>query len=287
MKLVTYAVNGRTAPGVVQGESVVDISDIAPNILALIDMGNAGLDLVRQKLSINQLGTPLADVHLHAPIPTPRRNVMCLGLNYADHAEESLRTKGLQVAMPEFPVIFNKATTAVNGPYDDIPYDTAVSTQIDWEVELGVVIGRSGKNINQADAMSHVYGYTVINDISARDLQRQHQQFFKGKSLDGSCPMGPWLVTADEIPDPHTLDVTCRVNGVIKQHSNTRYLIFNIPVTIAHLSKGMTLLAGDIIATGTPSGVGFARTPPEFLQPGDVVESEISHIGVIHNQITG
>ena len=199
---------------------------------------------------------------------------MCLGLNYAEHAEESLIAKGQTVELPEFPIIFTKATTAVNGPTDPFPYNAAVSDKIDYEVELGVIISKAGKNIPPTEAMNYVFGYTVINDISARDLQWQHKQYFKGKSLDGACPMGPWIITADDL-NPTNLHITSRVNGVTKQASNTRHMIFDIPATIDHLSRGMTLLSGDIIATGTPSGVGFARTPPEFLQPGDLLESEI------------
>jgi 2-keto-4-pentenoate hydratase/2-oxohepta-3-ene-1,7-dioic acid hydratase in catechol pathway len=162
---------------------------------------------------------------------------------------------------------------------------TAVTTQLDYEVELAIIIGQQGKNIPRAEAMSYVYGYSVLNDISARDLQRNGKQFFKGKSLDGACPIGPWLVTADEIANPHNLAITCHVNGVTKQDSNTQHMIFDIPAIIEYLSLGMTLLPGDIIATGTPSGVGFARTPPEYLQPGDMVECEIEKIGLIRNQI--
>jgi 2-keto-4-pentenoate hydratase/2-oxohepta-3-ene-1,7-dioic acid hydratase in catechol pathway len=183
-------------------------------------------------------------------------------------------------------VFFTKATTAVAGPHADIPFDANVSTQMDWEVELGVVIGKAGKNIPRDRAFEHVFGYTVINDVSARDIQNSHGgQFFKGKSLDGACPMGPWIVTRDEIPDPHALPLRCRVNGVVKQESNTSDFIFDIPALIEWLSKGMTLLPGDVIATGTPSGVGFARTPPEFLKPGDVVECEVEGIGTIRNRV--
>ena len=160
-----------------------------------------------------------------------------------------------------------------------------MSEEIDWEAELGVVVGRTGKNIPRDEAMAYVFGYTVINDVTARDLQSQHVQFFKGKSLDGCCPMGPWIVTADEIPDPHHLQVRCRVNGVLKQDGNTEQFLFNIPAILASLSRGMTLEAGDIIATGTPSGVGFARTPPEFLKPGDVVETEVEGVGLMRNTL--
>jgi 2-keto-4-pentenoate hydratase/2-oxohepta-3-ene-1,7-dioic acid hydratase in catechol pathway len=152
-------------------------------------------------------------------------------------------------------------------------------------VELGVIIGRRGKNIREEDAFQHVFGYTIVNDVSARDLQARHQQFFKGKSLDGTCPVGPWIVTADEIPDPQNLTLHCRVNGVVKQDGNSRDMIFRIPRLIAELSRGMTLEPGDVISTGTPSGVGFSRTPPEFLKPGDVVECEIEGIGTIRNTV--
>jgi 2-keto-4-pentenoate hydratase/2-oxohepta-3-ene-1,7-dioic acid hydratase in catechol pathway len=211
---------------------------------------------------------------------------MCLGLNYTEHAAESYTAQGKEVTLPEIPIVFTKATTSVTGPYDPIPFDAAVSDKLDWEAELAVVIGRQGKNIPEAAAMDYVFGYTVLNDVSARDLQRQGKQFFKGKSLDGSCPMGPWIVTAEELPDPHVLRITSRVNGDAKQDSNTDKMIFNIPAIIAYLSRGMTLQPGDIIATGTPSGVGFARTPPEFLQPGDVVECEIEQIGTIRNEVS-
>ncbi|MDQ3195262.1 MAG: fumarylacetoacetate hydrolase family protein, partial [Pseudomonadota bacterium] len=189
--------------------------------------------------------------------------------------------------LPQHPVFFSKAVTAVTGPFDPVPFDPGVSKKIDWEVELGVVIGKSGKNISEADAFKHVFGYTVVNDVSARDLQKRHGgQWLKGKSLDGSCPMGPCLVTADEI-DPANMRVTTRVNGETKQDSNTRYMYFKIPRLIAELSLGMTLEAGDIISTGTPQGVGFARTPPEWLKPGDVLETEIAGIGMMRNRIGG
>jgi 2-keto-4-pentenoate hydratase/2-oxohepta-3-ene-1,7-dioic acid hydratase in catechol pathway len=222
---------------------------------------------------------------LLAPLPKPRRNIFCVGLNYLEHAREGARAAGRELKLPSVPMFFTKATNAVNGPFNDIPFEARVSAQIDWEVELGVVIGRRGKNISAAEAMRYVFGYTVVNDISARDLQTAHGQFFKGKSLDGACPMGPWILTADEIPDPHALPLRCRVNGVTKQDSNTNDMIFKIPALIESLSLGMTLEPGDVIATGTPQGVGFARTPPEFLAPGDVVECEVEGIGMIRNAV--
>ncbi len=225
------------------------------------------------------------DVELAAPIPRPRKNIMCLGLNYAEHAKESAEARGRTANLPEHPVIFTKAPTTVNGPHGDIVIDAAVSEQVDWEAELAVVIGKMGKNIREEDALDYVFGYTVLNDVTARDLQNQHRQYFKGKSIDGYCPMGPWIVTADEVADPQQLPIRLRVNGVIKQESNTSMMIFNIRQIIAILSRGMTLEAGDIIATGTPSGVGFARNPPEFLKAGDVVETEIEGIGTMRNRV--
>ncbi len=285
MKFVRYEVNGRSPQvGLVQENQVYDLSAIAPSMQTTIALSAEGLAVVQQHAA-KVKGIPLADVRLHAPL-RPRRNVMCLGLNYAEHAQESLTALGQTISLPELPIVFTKATTAVSGPTDPIPFDPQVSEQIDWEVELAVIIGKQGKNILAEQAMEHVFGYTVLNDISARDLQRQGKQYFKGKSLDGSCPMGPWIVTAAELPHPQNLNLRCLVNDVEKQSSNTRHMIFDISATIAYLSRGMTLLPGDIIATGTPDGVGFARTPPEFLRPGDVVTSIVEGVGEIRNVVT-
>ena len=226
---------------------------------------------------------------LKAPIPRPTKNVFCVGWNYLDHFEEGGKLLKDDRELPKFPVFFTKAPTAVNGPYDVIPFDEKISTQLDWEVELGVIIGGFGKlaakNISEADAMQHIFGYTIINDITWRDVQRRHGgQWMKGKSLDGTCPMGPCIVTADEI-DPTNLNIECRVSGVVKQKSNTKHLYFKIPRLIHDLSEGMTLEAGDIISTGTPEGVGFARTPPEWMKPGDLLETEIEGIGVMRNPV--
>jgi 2-keto-4-pentenoate hydratase/2-oxohepta-3-ene-1,7-dioic acid hydratase in catechol pathway len=228
---------------------------------------------------------PFAFVRLLAPIPRPRKNVFCVGWNYVEHFEEGKAARPHVQEMPDFPTFFTKAPTAVNGPYDRIPYDGRISEKLDWEVELGVIIGRGGKNIAEADAMNHVFGYTVINDVSWRDIQRRHgQQWFKGKSLDGTCPMGPWIVTRDEVK-PENLRIRCSVNGVVKQDANTSQMYFKIPRIISELSQGMTLEPGDVIATGTPSGVGHSRTPPEFMKPGDVLETEIEGIGSLKNTI--
>ncbi|MGA8261069.1 MAG: fumarylacetoacetate hydrolase family protein [Arenicellales bacterium] len=227
------------------------------------------------------------DLTLLAPIPRPTKNVMCLGWNYSEHVRESSSVRKEEAGLPEHPIVFTKNVTSVTGPGSTIPCDAAVTEQLDWEAELGVIIGKSGRAITAADAMGHVFGYTVINDVSARDLQFQHKQWFIGKSLDGACPMGPWIVTADEIADPHALAIRCDVNGVRKQDSTTANMIFKIPAIIATLSLGMSLEPGDVIATGTPEGVGFARTPPEFLKPGDEVVCEVEGVGSLRNTIGG
>ncbi len=285
MKFVTYQAANRISLGALQPRGVIDLAAIAPDMLSFIDGGPALLAAARSFLTPDRPVIPLEQVIFLAPIPLLRRNVICLGLNYAKHAKESAEARGREYKQPTHPVFFTKATHTINRHDGIIPFDAAVSEQIDWEAELGVIIGRSGKNIPIERAMDYVFGYTCINDVSARDLQANHSQFFKGKSLDGACPLGPWIVTADEIPDPHQLHITCRVNGVTKQDSNTSSMLFNIPAIISILSRGMTLDAGDIVATGTPSGVGFARNPPEFLKPGDVVEVEIEKIGVLRNRV--
>jgi 2-keto-4-pentenoate hydratase/2-oxohepta-3-ene-1,7-dioic acid hydratase in catechol pathway len=226
---------------------------------------------------------PLDEVELLAPLDPPRGNVLAVGRNYAKHAAEGARARGEEVAPP---TIFTKAITTIAGPHDDIPFDAAVSEQIDWEIELGVVIGRRGANVPRERALDHVFGYTVVNDVTARDLQRNWGgQFFKGKSLDGSCPSGPWIVTADEIPDPSALRLRLSVNGETQQDATTADMIYPVDALVAWLSIGMTLLPGTLIATGTPEGVGFARQPPRFLRPGDVVEGEVEGVGRIRNRV--
>jgi 2-keto-4-pentenoate hydratase/2-oxohepta-3-ene-1,7-dioic acid hydratase in catechol pathway len=276
--------------GAIHGDRMLDVTAIGgpASLLELIQGGPA--EWLRTRARLEGSGTDghaVADVRLHAPIPRPLKNVFCLGLNYVAHAKESAQARGGQVKIPDMPVIFSKATTTVNGPFDDIPVDRSVTSQVDWEVELGVIIGTPGKNISRADALSHVFGYTVINDVSARDLQVQHGQWFKGKSLDGSCPMGPIVVTADEFGDPQAKQLLCRVNGATKQDASTADMIFPVASIIEWLSKGLTIEAGDIIATGTPQGVGMGRTPQEFLQQGDIVETEIEGIGALRNRVAG
>ena len=294
------------ALGVLRGGNILDLNKwlgdtgaVAWTMLTLIAASSEQPDVYRgllqnlhtvydNELDRRGLLIPMDKATLYAPIPFPRCNVICLGHNYSDHATESKLARGeqVQVDRPDFPNFFTKSTGSINGPYSDIPFDPEVSTQIDWEGELAFVIGKQGKNITLDRAMDHVFGYTIVNDVTARDLQRRYAgQFFKGKSLDGSCPMGPFIVTADEIPNAHNLDIEVRVNGEIKQHGNTGAMLFKIPEIIQELSVGMTLQPGDIISTGTPSGVGFARNPPQFLKPGDVVECSITSLGTIRNQV--
>jgi 2-keto-4-pentenoate hydratase/2-oxohepta-3-ene-1,7-dioic acid hydratase in catechol pathway len=225
----------------------------------------------------------LADLTLLPPFDPPRGNVLAIGRNYQKHAEETARASNAEVGPP---TIFTKAITTITAPYAEIRIDPSVSTKIDWEVELGVVIGRRGANIKRQDALGHIFGYTVLNDVTARDIQNGWGgQWFKGKSLDGSCPVGPWVLTRDEVADVQSLNLQLRINGDVKQDANTRDMIYPVDAIIEWLSVGMTLLPGMLIATGTPEGVGFARTPPEYLQPGDVMESEIEGIGTLRNAV--
>jgi 2-keto-4-pentenoate hydratase/2-oxohepta-3-ene-1,7-dioic acid hydratase in catechol pathway len=302
MRLLTFrASDGQPHLGVLHEGRVVDISAwlIREAVLSdigmteLIAMGNTGLEHIQAAIyEAAEADSTLAleAIRLLAPIPRPRKNVICLGRNYAEHAAESAGAFGqaLPAETPAYPAVFTKAVTSVIGPYDDIPYNADVSVEIDWESELAIVVGRTGKQIKREHAFDYIFGYMVLNDISARDIQRRHgNQFFMGKSLDGSCPTGPWIVTADEIEDPNNLELYTLVNGVEKQRDNTRAMIWDVPAIIEVVSLGMTLEPGDIIATGTPAGVGFARKPPEFLKPGDIVECGIEKIGAIRNRVRG
>ncbi len=292
MRLVTFRYGGRDRLGILAGNDVAGLPAAAgwpDSMIALIEAGPetwARLAAQAPALAASaKTRLPLSEAELLAPIPLPRKNIMCLGWNYADHAKESAGASGREAELPKDPVVFTKNVTTVNRPDGDVPCEPDVTAQLDWEVELGVIIGTGGRRIARGDALKHVFGYTVINDITARDLQFRHKQYFIGKSLDGTCPMGPAIVTVDEIPDPQDLNLRAWVNGELKQSSNTRYQIFDVATVITVLSRAMRLEPGDIISTGTPSGVGFARTPPEFLKPGDVVECEIDHVGRLRNRI--
>ncbi|WP_427008399.1 fumarylacetoacetate hydrolase family protein [Pseudarthrobacter sp. H2] len=230
----------------------------------------------------------IADVELLAPIPLPRRNIFCVGRNYVEHAKEFANSgydaTASATAQPDYPVVFTKAPSTVIGTGADIDPHTGVTSELDYEAELGVIIGTGGRGISQADALDRVWGYTIINDVTARDLQKDHKQWFLGKSLDTHAPMGPWAVTRDEVGDG-PLDLLCTVNGETRQKATTADLIFDIPTIIETISAGITLQPGDIIATGTPVGVGIGFTPPRFLATGDVVEISISKLGTLRNRI--
>lgn len=293
MRLATYETRRLKKPqaGVVVGEQIIPLRSLdrfPDSMLELIRRGRDEWERLRGTLSDVQADSmKVGDVRLLAPIPRPVRNIMCLGWNYAAHADESARATGEEVPRPQHPIVFTKAPTSVNSPFGQFQYDRAFTEELDWEVELGVIIGVGGKAIPVEQALDHVFGYTVINDISARDIQRRHKQFFLGKSLDGACPMGPWIVSADEVQDPQTLTLKTYVNSELKQVGRTADQIFSVSETISILSRGMTLVPGDIIATGTPDGVGFARNPPEFLRSGDVVACVIDGIGRIETTIQG
>ena len=222
---------------------------------------------------------------LLAPIPLPRRNVFCVGRNYLDHVKEGDAKRGLQTPIPLHPQFFTKPPTSVIGTGAFIEVEPQVSEQIDYEIELAVVIGRAARNISPDQAHEAIFGYTILNDVTARDLQRRHDQWFKGKGLDSFCPIGPWVVTRDAVPDPYDLSLELRVNGELRQSDNTHNMHFKLDRIISELSQGMTLLPGDIIATGTPDGVGYAMTPPQFLKPGDTVECSIGQIGTLRNPV--
>jgi 2,4-diketo-3-deoxy-L-fuconate hydrolase len=286
MKLVTY-LDGHLRVGAVDGGRVADLSARFDSMQSLIEEGLPALEEARSLVEKDSTEADIAEIDLRAPIPHPRRNVFCMGWNYQTHFEEGQGRRGDdQEELPEYPTFFDKPTTTVIGPYDDIPFDGDFSEKMDYEAELAVVIGRAGRSIPAAEAAEHIFGYTIANDVTARDVQRRHGgQWLKGKGMDGSCPLGPWIVTTDEIPDPQNLPIHCHVNGMQKQNSNTSFMVFAIPRLIEELSLAMTLLPGDILLTGTPEGVGYARTPPEYLAPGDEVTVTVGDIGSITNRV--
>lgn len=282
MKIVRFDVEEKTRLGVVQGDGVIDLASLGVthgDILKLISDGRQGLERIARQLDKAAAQFPLEAIRLLAPIPRPGK-YLAIGMNYRKHAEEAER---LGIARPKQQLWFNKQTSCIAGPYDDI--EIGVTEKLDYEVELGVVIGKPAKGVSEAQAREHIFGYVVANDVSARDWQMHSPTFTVGKSFDTHGPIGPWIVTADEIEDPHSLDVRCLVNGSVRQSSNTSELIYNIYQQIAYLSTAFTLESGDLLATGTPEGVGIGRQPPVFLQPGDVVRCEVAQIGAIENHV--
>lgn len=300
MRLVTYRAEVAAAArlGAIVDGNVVDLArfgaavgvDIPSTMLEFIDLGpeavrstSALLNEYRGKLPFG-VAVPASNVKLLAPIPRPRKNIWGIGLNYVEHVAESSRSLDTSKELPKEPVIFSKPPTTVIGPGDAIEHNKEITQQMDWEVELAVIIGTRGKGVKEADALNYVFGYSVMIDISARDCRRAGQWIYS-KGQDTYAPFGPVIVTADEIPDPHTLDLSLTVNGVAKQSSNTRHMLFKVPALIADISKGMALEPGDIIATGTPDGVGAGRTPQEWLWPGDTVVATVEGIGKLRHPV--
>jgi len=297
MKLLSYGPVGHERAGILLGEAILDVEKASREVfqdplprdlgtlLGLRDWFERLQQLVSLRASLpEEVFVEFRGRRLGPPIAQPSK-IIALGVNYREHLEET----GVRAGVPNKPIIFAKAPSSVNGPYDDILYPPETRA-LDYEVELALVIGRKGKRIRPEAAYEYVAGYMVFNDISARDLQMEEMgglgaQWFRGKSLDTFAPMGPWIVTRDELPEPHNLTICLKLNGEVRQCSNTGRLIFKIPEIIAFVSAGMTLLPGDIISTGTPAGVGMASEPPRFLRPGDVVHAEIEGIGYLENKI--
>lgn len=286
MKLLTFAVGGQARPGVLRDDRVLDLEaagfPAGPNggLLEIARGGDAMLKKIAKVLKDAKAKSyELSKVKVLPPIRQPSK-IVAVGLNYIDHCKEA------NLPVPSEPVLFSKWPTSICGPYDDLSWPAGVTKEVDYEVELGVVIGKKARDVEEAAALEYVMGYTVVNDVSARDLQfAGAKQWDRGKSLDTFCPYGPWIVTRDEIPDPHVLQVRTVLNGKEMQNSNTKNLIFNVNKIIAYASQGTTLLPGDLIPTGTPFGVGFSRKPPVFLKDGDVCECEVEKVGSIKNRI--
>ena len=291
MKLVTYEAAGAVRLGRIDPEAgkIFPLGDsetaYGNDMVALIERH----PVLNAPLPTEDSGIALDQAKILAPIPFPRKNIFCVGKNYFEHAQEFTQS-GFDATskrgdnVPDNPIIFTKAPTTVIANGDDVPSHAEQSTQMDYEAELAVIIGTGGRGITKAAAFDHVFGYTIANDVTARDLQLKHRQWFIGKSLDGTCPMGPYIATADEV-DAENLTIQCWVNGELRQDANSRDLIFDIPTLIETLSAGITLEPGDIISTGTPAGVGIGFDPPRFLAPGDVVKIEIEGLGTLENTI--
>jgi 2-keto-4-pentenoate hydratase/2-oxohepta-3-ene-1,7-dioic acid hydratase in catechol pathway len=300
MRLATYrpTIVDAARLGAIVDDLIVDVARLGEanavalpsDMLAFIDLGPLGLTCLRKLLDAGPsawppaTAVPLVNVRLLAPIPRPRKNIFGIGLNYVEHVAESSRTLDTSKDLPKQPIIFTKPPTTVIGPDDAVHHDARLTKQLDWEVELAAIIGTTARRVSVDQALGHVFGYSVMIDISARDCRRAGQWVYS-KGMDTYAPFGPVIVTADEIPDPQVLDLWLKVNGVEKQNSNTRHMLFKVADLIADISQGMTLEPGDIIATGTPEGVGAGRNPQEWLQPGDVIEAEVVGIGRLRHPV--
>jgi 2-keto-4-pentenoate hydratase/2-oxohepta-3-ene-1,7-dioic acid hydratase in catechol pathway len=311
MRLLTFVKNNQSRLGLIgPADHVIDLAELNRRYLkagaapylngmqAFIEAGGKALGLAKKaakyvagkdeaglkKLRQGGAVLKLSQVKIVSPIPWPRKNVILLGVNYKEHIEEGARARSIELKYPEAPVFFTKPATAVIGHLGKVVHHKATE-KLDYEVELAVVMGKKGRDIPKDKVYDYIFGYTICLDMTARDLQRKHGQWFKGKSLDTYCPLGPWIVHKSALPDPQNLRLVCRVNGEVMQDDKTSNMIFDIPTTIESLSQGMTLEPGEIVSTGTPSGVGFARVPPFFLKPGDKVEADIEGIGVLQVEI--
>lgn len=286
MKFASYLEAGSARPGLVVGDELIDLGGDFPSLLALIEAGPEGPAAARgawEGSAARRLS--LGDVQLVAPLPEPRRCLFAVGLNYLDHFEEGDQKERFASGMPEYPAFFVKASGTVIGPGEDIGYDATISEQFDYEAELAVVIGTRGRDIPVASAEDHVFGYTLANDVSVRDVQRRHGgQWNKGKSFDRTCPLGPVIVTRDEIRLDE-LEIECEVNGEPRQRARVAQMAFGVADLVAELSVGMTLVPGDLLLTGTPAGVGYARKPPQYLKPGDEVVIRAEQIGELRNRV--
>lgn len=295
MNFITYVYDNKERVGVLKEDKVISLQELLKDCNAVIpkDM----LDLIEnydesilnklekllEKENNNYISLDL--VKLKAPIPYPKRNIICLGKNYVDHVKEIKLTQIAGMDIPEKPIYFSKIASPAIGDKDSIEFSKSVTSKVDYEVELAIIIGKDGKNIKKEEAENYIFGYTIINDVSARDLQGDHKQWFKGKSLDTFCPMGPSIVHKNAVPFPVNLKIQSKVNGEVRQNSNTKNLIFDIPYILSDLSKGITLKRGDIICTGTPSGVGMGFEPIKVLENNDIVECYIEKIGALSNNI--
>jgi 2-keto-4-pentenoate hydratase/2-oxohepta-3-ene-1,7-dioic acid hydratase in catechol pathway len=285
VRLAAYEEQGAARIGIVSADG----QSVQPLQLDGVDARAGILPLITAQVPLAELARragparPLGGLRLRAPVPRPARNIFCVGRNYHEHANELSGSIFKDSKDGEaWPIIFSKVPESVVGPADDVRLPQGISADIDYEAELCLVIGKQGKNIARAEALDYVYGYTIVNDVTARDVQQRHRQWHLGKSFDTFCPMGPWVVTADEL-DAGGIDIRCLVNGEVRQSANTRDLIFDIGTIIENCSRGITLYPGDLIATGTPAGVGMGMDPPRFLKDGDVVRVEIQGIGHIEN----
>ncbi|NNV06399.1 fumarylacetoacetate hydrolase family protein [Geobacillus sp. C56-T2] len=301
MKIINYRLGDAVRAGCIVEDKVIDLHQayvarlkadghpraeqlaaalVPTDTIGLLEGGEKSLEEAQKAVEFalaHGLTIDRAHVKMEAPVLKPNK-IICVGHNYREHILEMKRE------LPEYPVIFAKFSNAIIGPEDDIPLPP-ITSQLDYEAEFAFVIGKRARNVKQADALEYVAGYTIVNDVTARDLQRRTIQWLQGKTLDGSAPMGPWLVTKDEIPDPHSLEISLTVNGEERQRSNTKNLVFNVHYLVEFLSHIMTLEPGDVICTGTPGGVGVARNPQVFLQHGDIVRIEVENIGVLENRV--